>query len=157
MEFLLLTWKPGAQLKPPHGQKQNGRKGHLLEKGEGIISTAGFSFHPTNHTNIWHSFSSETLAGLCLARQFSMCWTAHSVFIKGSKHCGTKILTFVKGKRHDACFIYTGSQWRRKEICCAKSYNEIILLSKQKHNRPDLSHTKLGLVCICCMRIAGEG
>lgn len=48
-------------------------EGTLLEKGEGIISTAGSSFHPTNHTNMWHSFSSETLAGLCFARQFSMC------------------------------------------------------------------------------------
>lgn len=155
MEFLLLTWKPEACLKP-HGQKQNGKKVQLLEKGGGIIPTARSSCHPTNHTNIWHSFSSEILAGLCFARIFSMSWTAHSVFIKGSKHCGPKILTFVEKKCCDACFIHTGSQWGRKEIGCAKSYNETILFSKPKHNRPDLSHSKLGFVCTSCMRIARE-
>lgn len=43
---------------------------------------------------------------------------------------------------------------RRKEIGCAKSYNETNLLLETKPDRPDLSHMKLCLVCIGCMRVA---
>lgn len=55
---------------------------------------------------------------------------------------------------YNASFTYMGRQVREKERNSAKSYNETNLLLETKPDTPDLSHMKLCLACIGCMRVA---
>lgn len=134
-----------------------GRRYDSLRKGEGTIPTARSLCHQTNHNIILCCLSSKTFAGL------GSCKAAHveqqaAVLSKRLNAVEPELLCFVEKEYYNACLAHMGGHWRRKGCDKkAKSDNRIILWLETKPDKPDLSHTKLYLIHIGCMRVGREG
>lgn len=124
------------------------------ERGAGIIPTARSPCHPTNHNNILCYLSSETLEGLGLARQLSTCWTSSSVFVKGTRHCGTGALVLCGGEVWRCQFYTYGETLEKERWHKVIQWNDFRAGNKTWQPWPVSYET---LECIGCMRVARGG